>query len=96
MRTRPVRRKALPILFHLTPLIPLWLAWPYITIAGIILVAVPYIKVRKLTAQLNDLLEHHEGSISAKNRDERRELLLEKEKASLEKTIRLWDALTLF
>lgn len=96
MRTRPVRRKALPILFHLTPLIPLWLGWPYITIAGIILVAVPYIKVRKLTAQLADLLEHDERSINTKNRDERHELLVEKEKASLEKTIRLWDALTLF
>jgi predicted dinucleotide-binding enzyme len=74
----------------------LWLGWPYITIAGIILVAVPYIKVRKLTAQLADLLEHHESNMSAKNRDERRDLLLDKERASLEKTIRLWDSLTLF
>jgi hypothetical protein len=91
-----VRLKALPILFHLTPLIPLWLGWPYITIAGIILVAVPYIKVRKLTAQLTDLLEHPQSNISAKDRDERRDIFLAKEKASLEKTIRLWDSLTLF
>ena len=91
-----MRLKPLPILFHLTPIIPLGMGWTYITVAALILVAVPYIKVRKLSAQLADLLDRHPDGAASARLDERQRLVLEKEKASLEKTIRLWASLTLF
>ena len=91
-----MRLKPVPILFHLTPLIPLWMGWPYVTVAAIILVAVPYIKVRKLTAQLIDLTERHSDAPGNKSLAERQRLALAKEKASLQKTIRLWESLTFF
>jgi hypothetical protein len=91
-----LRLKPLPIIFHLIPLVPLWMHWPYVTIAAFILVGVPYIKVRKLSAQLADLVERHPLENASRTLDERQRLVLEKEKSSLERTIRLWHALTLF
>lgn len=91
-----MRRKPLPILYHLLPLIPIWMQWPYVTIAAFILVAVPYIKVRKLSAQLADLTERHPRENSLRDIDARQDQALAKEKSSLERTIRLWESLTLF
>ena len=73
-----MRLRLLAIPYHLIPLIPLFMGLPFASIAAFLLVAVPYIKVQKLTAQLAQC--NVEGSV--------------KEKASLERTIRLWRGLT--
>lgn len=74
-----MRKKLIPILFHLIPLFPLSKGWWSATLAALILVVVPYIKVRKLELELRD------GKDS----------LSDKEKSSLLKTIRFWKSLTL-
>lgn len=88
-----MRLKPLPILYHLIPLVPLVMGRPYATIAALILVAVPYLKVQKLKAQLlllqqNDLGRSRTQGLAAQG--------LAKEKAALQRTIRLWEAVTFF
>ena len=73
-----MRLKLFAVLYHLIPLVPLVMGLHSASIAAFLLVAVPYIKVQKLSAQLEQ----------SKLEDNL------KEKASLERAIRLWRGLT--
>jgi hypothetical protein len=82
--TAPVTRYLLPVLFHLTPLVPLFWGRYYGALAMLLGVALPYIKVAKLRTYAA-LLEGADEPLSGKAQEELRLLRL---------SIARWRALT--
>lgn len=78
-------RLLLPLIFHLLPLAPLCVGRGYGTVAAVLLVMLPYIKVFKLRAEL---------SFRERQRRSPPDARLEKEIRGLEAAIRRWRALT--
>lgn len=78
-------RFILPALLHGAPLVPFALGYYYVGVAMLLLVALPYIKLKKFEAQIAD--------IEAKA-PEPRHRKVDAELAEIRKTSRLWAALT--
>ena len=67
-------RLVLTALFHLLPLVPAWLGRVYGTIAALLLVALPYIKSKKLQFDLAHLEAKRTGLVDAPRRQQATQL----------------------